>query len=249
MTKNYIDLTQAVRDQIKKSTQFHLDRFDDLEEKVYKNLQIFDNSIYKMPYNPLWIDFIRFDQKIGLFIVGGNQRFICQTFINSEILSDWIMLPFMVMLDATEDHLKMSTQLLNIYGFDQWKDNINSEFLRLTIINPIDIFFRLINCKNIGSIDNKPSNTQIKKHKSRGKLPPFTYKTLHIKSFDKKKREYILNESMCSHHNRIHLCRGHFRTYTKEKPLFGKYAGTIWVQPHIRGQNKEGIVDKDYKLT
>ncbi len=51
-----------------------------------------------------------------------------------------------------------------------------------------------------------------------------------------------------SYTNRIHLCRGHFKRYTKDKPLFGKYVGLWWWQPSVRGRNKEGIIYKDYEL-
>jgi len=38
------------------------------------------------------------------------------------------------------------------------------------------------------------------------------------------------------------------KEYTQEHPLFGKLTGLYWWQPHVRGQNKEGIVMKDYAI-
>lgn len=46
----------------------------------------------------------------------------------------------------------------------------------------------------------------------------------------------------------LHICRGHFVTYTEEKPLFGKVSGTFWKPQHIRGSKKEGLVLKDYRV-
>ena len=46
----------------------------------------------------------------------------------------------------------------------------------------------------------------------------------------------------------LHICRGHFVTYTPEHPLFGKYVGTFWKPDHVRGNAKNGIVLKDYKV-
>jgi hypothetical protein len=46
----------------------------------------------------------------------------------------------------------------------------------------------------------------------------------------------------------VHLCRGHFKTYTDDNPLFGKHVGKYYWQPSIRGKNKKGIVAKDYSL-
>ena len=41
-------------------------------------------------------------------------------------------------------------------------------------------------------------------------------------------------------------CRGHFKRYTEDKPLFGRYTGLYWWQPHIRGADRSGAVIKDY---
>jgi len=46
----------------------------------------------------------------------------------------------------------------------------------------------------------------------------------------------------------FHLCRGHFKTYTKEKPLMGKHQGTFWWDMHLKGSSEYGIIDKDYKI-
>jgi hypothetical protein len=46
----------------------------------------------------------------------------------------------------------------------------------------------------------------------------------------------------------LHICRGHFATYTPEHPLFGKYVGTFWRPDHVRGKAENGIVDKDYSV-
>jgi hypothetical protein len=45
----------------------------------------------------------------------------------------------------------------------------------------------------------------------------------------------------------LHICRGHFKTYT-EKGLFGKHKGTFWVGQHVKGNKAEGEVLKDYHV-
>jgi hypothetical protein len=47
----------------------------------------------------------------------------------------------------------------------------------------------------------------------------------------------------------LHLCRGHFKTYTEDAKLFGRYTGTFWWQPSIRGNEKNGVVRKDYAVS
>ncbi len=52
-----------------------------------------------------------------------------------------------------------------------------------------------------------------------------------------------------SHENvAFHMCRGHFKTYTEDAPLFGKYAGTFWWQPQARGKKENGTIIKDYEV-
>lgn len=46
----------------------------------------------------------------------------------------------------------------------------------------------------------------------------------------------------------FHKVRGHFATYTPEKPLFGKLVGRYWIPSHIRGDTKNGIVESAYRI-
>lgn len=48
----------------------------------------------------------------------------------------------------------------------------------------------------------------------------------------------------------VHLCRGHFMHYTPERPMFGRSGlyGRFWVQSHVRGNKKNGVVVKDYEV-
>lgn len=46
--------------------------------------------------------------------------------------------------------------------------------------------------------------------------------------------------------NRVHLCRGHFKEYTEQNPLFGRHVGRYWWQPCVRGKKEKGIIAKDY---
>lgn len=47
---------------------------------------------------------------------------------------------------------------------------------------------------------------------------------------------------------RLHVCRGHFATYTPDRPLFGKHTGTFWKPAHMRGEVCVGSVIKDYSV-
>lgn len=106
---------------------------------------------------------------------------------------------------------------------------------------------KLINCKNISSEIIHPPAALNKKRRKQGKQPIFDYHVLNVVVPSAKKGYQGKTEPLS--HNRVHLCRGHFKEYTEEHPLFGKYTGLYWWQPHVRGQNKDGIVMKDYNVT
>ncbi len=106
-------------------------------------------------------------------------------------------------------------------------------------------FLTLLNCKNISTVENDPPTKLNKSRIKKGKQPLFTYKTLVIKPTSKRQQSL---EAQGLWENRIHLCRGHFKEYTQDKPLFGKFTGRYWWQPSVRGRSEKGVVLKDYEL-
>lgn len=46
----------------------------------------------------------------------------------------------------------------------------------------------------------------------------------------------------------VHTCRGHFKEYTADAPLFGRFTGQWWWSEHNRGTPSAGIVTKDYSI-
>ncbi len=112
-------------------------------------------------------------------------------------------------------------------------------------LSQFNTFLKLISCKNIATATHEPDAKLNKSRVKKGKQPVFTYKTLVIKPTSKRQQAI---EAQGLWENRIHLCRGHFKEYSEEKPLFGKYTGRYWWQPSVRGRNKNGVVVKDYEV-
>lgn len=106
----------------------------------------------------------------------------------------------------------------------------------------------LLNCKNIETEDNLPPEKINKKRRKKGKQELFTYKTLQLKLPSTRDSAPDVNNSNTEEVKRIHLCRGHFKIFTDENPLFGKHTGVYWWQPHLRGEKKAGLVEKDYHI-
>ena len=96
----------------------------------------------------------------------------------------------------------------------------------------------VLNCSNVIVIDSTENKLINRKRLKKGKLPLFTYKTLHIDT-----GERVENKGGKGSHAspRVHLRRGHIRKITDGR--------TVWVQSCVVGNKKMGIVHKDYSVT
>lgn len=106
-----------------------------------------------------------------------------------------------------------------------------------------------LHCKNIGLADvNCPpaSPKRGKKYRNRQQDDKVdTYKVLEINPFRQAARAANGGEEP-GIKKALHICRGHFKTYTPEKPLLGRHTGTFWFPQHIKGNPDQGTVTKDY---
>lgn len=104
-----------------------------------------------------------------------------------------------------------------------------------------------MNCKNVVRRDVTETEGPSAKWIRRQKAPTIRYHVLDINPM----KEVLRTEGNIETNGikkALHICRGHFATYTEEKPLFGKKAGTFWVPAHTRGDIKHGAIVKDYRV-
>lgn len=107
-------------------------------------------------------------------------------------------------------------------------------------------FLNVLSCKNITyELTDPPVKVQ-KKRAKRGKLPLHSYYTLKIRTNHCRTRAGENKEKAWS--NRAHLCRGHIKNYTNDKPLFGKITGKVWCPSHTRGNARIGLIHKRYEV-
>ena len=105
------------------------------------------------------------------------------------------------------------------------------------------LFLDLISCKNVYVRDVKPSEKKSRALRRRNEYPLYSYKIL---CFTQPNRTSPSANGQALTRQRLHLCRGHFKEYTEDAPLFGRCTGRYWWQPQVRGKAALGIVDKDY---
>jgi len=101
-------------------------------------------------------------------------------------------------------------------------------------------------CKNVRIAESAEGRGE--RWHRRTKAPVMKFHTLDINPM----REVLRTEGRlaeCGISRAMHICRGHFATYTQESPLFGKYIGTFWRPDHVRGKASDGVVVKDYRVS
>ena len=120
------------------------------------------------------------------------------------------------------------------------------------VIIPENVFpimglaLNFLHCKNVTIEREKYGPITVQKDKY-GKKKEFR-KYYHILSIEPMKKilESSGNAKETGIKRAFHICRGHFRTYSETKKLFGKVAGTFWIENHVRGSKEVGEVYKDY---
>jgi len=137
---------------------------------------------------------------------------------------------------------------LNLYLINnEWEFQTFSKFPHLDedtvsqalfeCVSTLFLAISFCHCKNISLISDP---VPIKLNKSRikkGKLPFFRFNKIVIDPM----KEILKREGQAEQtglKRALHICRGHFATYTAEAPLFGKVTGTVWKPMHLRGEQR-----------
>jgi hypothetical protein len=107
----------------------------------------------------------------------------------------------------------------------------------------------ILGCKNVGLRENefeaKDAQRAAKRH---GGVPGgYRYHTLVVRPPGAKSDADAQDIGLMPRH----VCRGHFAEYGPQFNkglLFGKYAGRYYIPPHLKGDVKNGITEKDYQI-
>lgn len=248
---------------ILKSQKFHLgDISTNHILATYTGERLFDDpekKFVRFPYSHVWIDWMDnigdplidyqtqkvFPKKQACLAMNIGEDITMVFLFN--YLTMWVVIPtvFIIKYDESRgnflSHVEPLPMLKNILSGETLSQHIEECSRELTVLN---MFLELINCKNITSVDNSPPEKLNKKRRKNKKQELFSYKTLVIKQ--KTGRGSPGSQPKDLWENRVHMCRGHFKTFTEDKPLFGSVTGTYWWQPSVRGSSSKGIIQKDY---
>ena len=132
-------------------------------------------------------------------------------------------------------------------GVQRIKDDPEYEFTlasTLALAVPFFFTFGFMHCKNV-QVAPQEITRQVRRQIERGK--GVRYHVLDIEPMKRvlktEGRQYEVGLKQA-----FHICRGHFKTYTEDSPLFGRYTGTWWWEAQARGDKTAGEVKKDYNV-
>lgn len=246
---------QSIIEKITNSQKFNLGKLTHLQDLFMKfeGKPIIDmlGGVFHLPYSLCWFDYARdlkntWHSKAAVMfedLLNGSISATMFLFYNAQ---RWIPIPFSIIFKS--ENIEVCGMLETFKGLSDFMDNgamkdgFDAGMYKICVAM---MGVSLLSCKNISAKENYPDKALNKARIKRGKLPLFTHKTLVIKPTTKKQEN---QQARGLWDNRVHLCRGHFKNYTEANPLFGRITGRYWWQPCVRGQNKKGVVMKDYKI-
>lgn len=101
------------------------------------------------------------------------------------------------------------------------------------------------NCKNIELEEEPPRHTTKAVRRRHG--DPVRYRVIRL-PYTGRRRPDGRAEVDDGGAIPLHMVRGHFKTYTKDRPLFGRITGTYWWAHHLRGEEGAGVVHHEYEV-
>lgn len=188
-----------------------------------------------------------------LFLINdkfGNRSDVLDFFFSNEPHKRHDLVEVSKIANATHWYIPASTNLDQAMhsskrGMESAMKLVDHDMHELAVLNAA---LKLLCCKNIVTENIYPSPTK-KKKKSKLTHPKkkFVYKVLNV-TLPTTRKKYSSESSSVGIGTRVHFCRGHFKTYTEDAPLFGKFTGRYWWQRQVRGNPIQGFSAKDYNL-
>jgi predicted DNA-binding protein len=238
--------------------RFHMGDFKDFDDNELLPSKSFDQEWgkeLKPPYPFTWIDFQDSSgagpEKAGVLISecrNENGLPLIEILPFSGFSEAWVPPAISALVNLTDTSIVDYSPTSSCF-FDMFDEAAREGELYYTMMQHMcmaNCFLRLINCKNIEAEIIEPPTKLNKSRQRKGKKPFLSYKVLTINAPGQGRAGSVPIGTGTT--PRVHLCRGHFKTYTDDKPLLGKHTGTYWWQPLVRGDKKKGVVMKDYKI-
>lgn len=166
----------------------------------------------------------------------GNRMIVAQLFMNGpdDLITAW---PWVFIKTSREGRYLEHNMAIPEGGPAEELHQIASE------LNVAYMAINLMNCKNVELSDGGTVPVRRSGRKKK-RVPKLTFKTIVLPGMSGTSKPGNGDSDVMSRHR----VRGHFKTFTKDNPLFGRLTGTYWWGWQVRGNAKNGITVSDYSL-
>jgi len=200
------------------------------------------------------------NRKIGILIkstqleaIEDDVKWALEVYLFDKISDDAVgsyKLIFVIALDKNGNCIPFPGRgpgLINILS----KSSIDDDILQTQLLNKFNLYagpaflaISFMHCKNIRIVSQGKGTNTGKRNRHTAKIRFHTLQIDPIRKILETEGNIKQNGLKLS----MHLCRGHFKNFTDDKPLFGKITGTYWWNSQVRGKVQNGIVMKDYQV-
>jgi hypothetical protein len=103
-----------------------------------------------------------------------------------------------------------------------------------------------LNCRGMRTEEHKVGARLASRRVRKGQPVGLDYRRIVVD--DRLRAALERNRRAEAEGKRLHIVRGHIRTYTKERPAFGNYVGNMWIHQHMRGESELGQINHEYHV-
>lgn len=193
-------------------------------------------------------DLIPGNDRMAVYVTHDGDGIWTTSFFYNPPSRGWAIFPFTYACTAYSDAV---AQLYDPSRYMSWPlERKTGEELTLRLMYVVHATLYTLNAKNVYlEAVERPEKCNKKRAKNK-KVPLYRYHVLKVAPGVVRKTSQHESAQPVTGSMPVHLCRGHFRTYTEDAPLFGIPGnfGRFWIQAHVRGHKENGVVVKDYEL-
>ncbi len=125
------------------------------------------------------------------------------------------------------------------------------DWARQIVTDVMLLSLSFLNCRNVSLESETPTaraQTAQERRRNIWPKPEHEFRTIHVNPF-KSLKTRASAATPTGIHQRTHIVRGHFHTYTEERPLFGRPGlfGQFWIPQRLQGR-ADGAIEADYQI-
>jgi hypothetical protein len=248
------DMAKGIHDGVKQSVFFNIQVAEDIAEAQLQRTKVLvDKNTGRLqpPYPEMFMEWSYLGSPFGCFLNEDRDNTLPISFIDGAKAN---LIATFILPTRDKKHLiacphHRIISLDKASQFQEWGivGDANDEDITMTnyLLTTVVTALALINCRNVttqptGRIGIGRNGTQKRRNET---TPEIRYQTIILPGGGTQSDDKGGHRATA-----LHRVRGHFKTFTTDKPLLGKHTGTYWWGWQVRGNSDHGTIISDYQL-